>query len=101
MAQPTPATGWERQIDELMAKQVATSDENERRRIFAGVLRIFREHQPVLYFAAPKVFVAVSARMQLTPALDVWPALWSPDSIAVRSPDTAEGARHRPVTSNE
>jgi peptide/nickel transport system substrate-binding protein len=83
MAQAKPATDWERQIDELMAKQVASPDEGERRRIFADVLRVFHEHQPVLYFAAPKVFVAVSARTVVTPALDVWPALWSPDSIAV------------------
>ena len=83
MAQAKPATDWERQIDELMAKQIASPDENQRRLIFADVLRIFREHQPVLYFAAPKVFVAVGSRIVLTPALDPWPALWSPDTISV------------------
>jgi peptide/nickel transport system substrate-binding protein len=85
MAQAKPATDWERQIDDLMAKQIASPDENERRVIFADVLRIFHEHQPVLYFAAPKVFVAVSSRIMLTPALDPWPALWSPDTISVVS----------------
>lgn len=85
MAQARPATDWERQIDELMAKQVASPDENERRLIFGDVLRIFHEHQPVVYFAAPKVFVAVSSRIVLTPALDPWPTLWSPDTISVVS----------------
>jgi len=68
-----------------MAKQVASPDENERRLIFGDVLRIFHEHQPVVYFAAPKVFVAVSSRIVLTPALDPWPTLWSPDTISVVS----------------
>ncbi|HEV3057036.1 MAG TPA: ABC transporter substrate-binding protein [Vicinamibacterales bacterium] len=83
MAEAKPATPWEQHIDELMARQAASFDENERRRIFTDVLRIFGEHQPVLYFAAPRLFVAVSSRMILTPAVDPWPALWSPDTIAV------------------
>jgi peptide/nickel transport system substrate-binding protein len=83
MAQPNPATDWERRIDELMTRQTATMDEGERRRIFADVLRIFAEHQPVVYFAAPRMCVAVSSRTLLTPALDPLPALWSPDTVAV------------------
>jgi len=85
MASPKPATDWERRIDELMTQQAATANESERRRVFTDVLRIFAEHQPVLYFAAPKVMVAVSSRTILTPGMDVWPALWSPDTIAVQA----------------
>lgn len=69
MAQASPATDWEKRIDELMAKQVAVADENERRRIFAEVLGIFAQHQPVLYFAAPRVVVASSARTVVVPAI--------------------------------
>ncbi|HEX7138855.1 MAG TPA: ABC transporter substrate-binding protein, partial [Vicinamibacterales bacterium] len=83
MAQPTPATEWEKRIDDLMARQVAAPDERERQRIFAEVLRIFAEHQPVIYFAAPRVVVATSARMYVTPALDLLPALWSPDTLGI------------------
>jgi peptide/nickel transport system substrate-binding protein len=83
MAQEKPATDWERRIDELMTRQVATLDEAERRRIFAEALRIFAEHQPILYFAAPRMYVAVSSRLVLTPALDPIPSLWSPDTVAV------------------
>jgi len=89
MAQASPATDWERRIDELMAKQVAVADENERRRLFAEVLKIFAEHQPVLYFAAPRVVVASSARTVVVPAMDPLPALWSPDTIAVAAPPAA------------
>lgn len=83
MSQSTPATPWERQIDELMARQVASPDENERRRLYTDVLRIFADHQPVLYFAAPRLSVAVSSRVTLTPAVAPLPALWSPDTVSV------------------
>jgi peptide/nickel transport system substrate-binding protein len=83
MAQPTPATEWEKRIDDLMNRQVAARDESERKRLFVEVLRIFGEHQPVIYFAAPRVVVATSARMFVMPALDLLPALWSPDTLGI------------------
>jgi len=81
--QPKPATDWERRLDELTTKQVATADESERRRLYAEMLRIFAEHQPVIYFAAPKMYVAVSSRVTLTPAIAQSPVLWSPDTVSV------------------
>jgi peptide/nickel transport system substrate-binding protein len=81
--QAKPATDWERRIDELMTRQIASPDQQERRRLFTEVLRIFAEHQPVLYFAAPKMYVAVSSRVVATPALDPFPILWAADSVAV------------------
>ena len=47
MAQKTPATEWERRIDELMAKQIASPDEAERKRLFDEVQQMFSEHEPV------------------------------------------------------
>jgi len=85
MSQPKPATDWEKQIDELMARQIATPDERERKRLFAEVLRVFSAHQPVIYFAAPRVYVAVASRVtNVTPAVYVTPVLWDPDTIAIR-----------------
>lgn len=83
MGQLQPATEWEKRIDDLMARQISTTDEAERRRLFTDVMRTFAEHQPVLYFAAPRMYVAVSSRLLLTPALDPLPSLWSPDTLAV------------------
>lgn len=83
MQQPRPATDWERRLDELMAKQIASPDEAERRRIYTEMLRVFAEHQPVVYFAAPKMNVAVSSRVTATPAIAGWPVLWQPDTVAV------------------
>jgi peptide/nickel transport system substrate-binding protein len=88
--QKVPATEWERRVDELMAQQTATTDEDERKRLFNEVQRIFAENLPMLYFAAPRVYVATSARLiNVAPAL-VPPVLsWSADTLAVRDAATA------------
>ncbi len=84
MQQPSPATDWERRIDELMTRQIATLDEAERKRLFDDVQRIFAEHEPVIYFAAPHVYVATSSRVvRATPAITLFPILWAPDAVAV------------------
>lgn len=84
MMQKTPATEWEKRIDELMARQIASSDEAERKRIFDEVQKIFAEHLPVIYFVAPRIYVAASARVtNLTPAVARPQLLWAADSIAV------------------
>jgi len=84
LEQKTPATPWERQIDELMAKQVASPDEAERKRLFDEVQRVFAEHVPIVYFAVPHVYAAISARVaNATPALGLYPILWAPDTLAV------------------
>ena len=84
ISEKAPATDWERRIDELMAKQMSTLDESERKRLFNDVQKIFSEHEPVLYFAASRVYAAASSRVtNVTPAVSRPQLLWSPDSIAV------------------
>lgn len=84
LGQTKPATDWEHRIDELMARQVASFDEAERVRLFTDVQKIFAEHEPAIYFAAPRVFLATSSRVTgLTPSLIPPQLLWSADTIAV------------------
>jgi peptide/nickel transport system substrate-binding protein len=84
MLEKTPATEWERRIDELMAKQIASPDESERKKLFDEVQQVFVEHEPVVYFVAPRVYVAVSSRVtNLTPAISRPQTLWEPDTLAV------------------
>jgi peptide/nickel transport system substrate-binding protein len=92
LAQASPATPWERQIDELMTRQMASDDVRERKRLFDEVQQVFSDHLPVVYFVAPRVYVAVSSRVtNLTPAATRPQLLWSADTIAVAG--TARGAR--------
>ncbi len=85
LAQPSPATEWERRIDELMLRQSSSADPAERKRLFDEVQRVYAEHLPVVHFAAPNVFIAASTRViQRTPAIARPQLLWSADTIALR-----------------
>jgi peptide/nickel transport system substrate-binding protein len=85
VGQTTPATEWERQIDELMTRQAASLDREERRRLFNEVQRLFAENLPMLYFAAPRVYIATNARMiNLRPSVTRPQLLWSADTLAVK-----------------
>jgi peptide/nickel transport system substrate-binding protein len=83
--QKRPATEWERRVDDLMARQAAASDIAERRRLFSDVQRVFADEVPILYFAAPRVYVATSARLRnVTPSLMRPMVLWSAETLAVK-----------------
>ena len=84
LEQKTPATAWERRIDELMTQQIASSDETERKRLYDEVQKIFAEHLPIVYFVAPRIYAAHSARViNLTPTEARPQLLWRPDLVAV------------------
>ncbi len=84
IAEKTPATEWERRIDGLMAQQIASLDPAERKRIYDDIQKIFAEHLPIVYFAAPRIYVAASTRLSnLTPGVLPPQLLWSADTLAV------------------
>lgn len=85
MSQDTPGTPWEAKIDELTRQQAAALDPAERRRLFAEMQRVFGENVPALYFVAPRLYAAASARVvNLTPAILRPQLLWAADTIAVK-----------------
>lgn len=82
--QTKPTTDWEKQIDELMHRQVATRDRSERVRLFREVQRVFSQHLPIIYFAAPRLYLATSTRLANTTPARLRPQLlWNPDTLAV------------------
>jgi peptide/nickel transport system substrate-binding protein len=90
VGQNAPATEWERQIDGLIAQQSVTLDMTERKRLFNDVQRLFAENLPILYFAAPRVYVAASARLiNLYPSLTRPEIIWSADTLAIRDGGTS------------
>ena len=83
--QPTPATEWEREIDERMGRLLQEVDHERRLDLFDEVQILFAENLPALYFAAPRLSVATSARMaNIEPSLLAPHVLWSADTLAVR-----------------
>ncbi|MEP7117634.1 MAG: ABC transporter substrate-binding protein, partial [Acidobacteriota bacterium] len=84
LSQTTPATAWEGEIDQLMTRQAASLDQAERVKLFRDVQRVFSEHLPALYFAAPRLYLAVSTRVRnTTPAVIRPQLLWSADTLAL------------------
>ena len=82
--QATPATDWERRIDELMMQQAATVDPARRKAIFNDVQQVFAENLPVLYFVAPRLYHGEATRVQgATPSVIRPPVLWNADTISV------------------
>lgn len=83
--QKTPSSAWERRIDELMQQQAAAPQLAERQRLLAEVQRIMADELPAIYFVAPRITIAVSARVvNATPAPQVPQLLWSADTLAAR-----------------
>jgi peptide/nickel transport system substrate-binding protein len=86
--QEAPATPWERELDDLMTRQAAALDGRERKRLFDEAQRVFAAHEPMIYFAAPRIYAAASARvLNISPTLrnNRRPQLlWSPDIVALR-----------------
>jgi peptide/nickel transport system substrate-binding protein len=85
--QTTPATSWEARIDDLMAKQSTTLDDAERRRLFNDARKVLAEEQPALYFAAPRVILATSARVQgVKPSVLSPNILWNAEGLSIAGP---------------
>jgi peptide/nickel transport system substrate-binding protein len=85
--QKIPATEWEASIDSFMQRQATSLDPAERRRLFAEVQKLLSAHLPFLHFAAPKVTIAMSSRLQgATPAVLDPPVLWNAEVLFVNGP---------------
>jgi peptide/nickel transport system substrate-binding protein len=84
LEEKTPVTDWERRIDELMARQIASSDQAERKTLYNDVQKIFSDHEPIVYFVAPRIYVAHAARVTNLAPTEFRPQLlWRPDTVAV------------------
>lgn len=86
IGQKVPATPWERDMDDLVTRQASATDQAERVRLFRDVQRVFSDHLPAMYFAAPRLFVALGPRVRNEqPAVSRPQLLWSADTLAVVS----------------
>lgn len=95
IGQATPATEWEKQIDDLMQKMMSGTDQAERKQVFDQVQKIFAENLPVIYFVAPRMYMGVSSRVgSMSPTILRPQLLWAADTLTVRSPgDAGQGGR--------
>ena len=84
-AQPAAQTKWEDELDLLVTRQLATTDQAERQRLMAQAQKLLDIELPVIVFAAPRVTIATSARLtHVAPGLLAPPVLWNAAEIGVR-----------------
>ena len=95
IGQASPATEWEKQIDDLMQTMMSSTDQAERKQVFDRVQTLFAENLPVIYFVAPRMYMGVSSRVgSMSPTILRPQLLWAADTITVRSPaPTGQGGR--------
>ena len=84
--QKSAATAWEAEIDKRMLAMASTMDAGARRREFAEVQRLILTHNPAIWFAAPRIFVATRPRVGgVTPRVSRPQVLWAADELFVRN----------------
>ncbi len=84
-SQAAPANAWEARLASLMERVVRATDQAERHRHFHDAQRLFAEELPAIYFAAPRVILATSARLEgATPTVLQPHVLWQPERLRIR-----------------
>lgn len=85
MNQSKPATDWEKQIDDLMLTVMSSADQEERRKAFDDVQKVFAAQLPAIYFVAPRLYMGASERVGgLSPSILRPQLLWNIDRMTVK-----------------
>jgi len=90
-----PANGWEREIDELMQKQMVTLDYTKRKQLYDRVQQLIAENLPFIFLATPNILAGADAKVgNFRPAVLEPSTLWNADELYVRTPNAeSAGAR--------
>jgi peptide/nickel transport system substrate-binding protein len=87
LGRPEPGTPWEKEIDDLMRRQLVTLDGPERKRLYDRVQALAAEHLPLIPLVSPNVLVGGKAGLgNLRPAILEHSVLWNADEIFWRGP---------------
>jgi peptide/nickel transport system substrate-binding protein len=82
LGQGSPATPWEKEIDELMQRQLVTLDPVVRKRLYDRVQAIVAEQLPVITLVSPNLLVGARAGLgNFRPAILDHYVLWNADEL--------------------
>ena len=80
--QKTPATPWEKRIDELMRLQVGTLDYEERKKHYDEVQQILADQVPMIFTVNELVWVFAKEKIgNLKPSVSRHRTLWNADEL--------------------
>jgi peptide/nickel transport system substrate-binding protein len=81
------AEGWEREIDQLMRRQLVSVSFEERRRLYGRTQELVAVNLPIICLASPHVLVGAARRVQnLHPSILRPYALWNADALFLEGP---------------
>jgi peptide/nickel transport system substrate-binding protein len=87
LGQTTPATPWEKEIDELMRSQLVTLDPAERKRKYDRVQALVAENLPIVTLVSPNLLVGARRGLgNFRPAVLDHYVLWNADELYWRAP---------------
>jgi peptide/nickel transport system substrate-binding protein len=82
LGQSQPATPWEKEIDELMGRQLAARDPQERKRQYDRVQALVAENLPLIPLVSPDVLVGTRRALgNFRPAILDHSVLWNADEL--------------------
>jgi peptide/nickel transport system substrate-binding protein len=85
-----PATGWEREIDQLMQQQMITLNYEKRKRLYDRVQQLISENLPFIFLATPNVLTGAKSEVgNFHPAVLDHYTLWNADQLYLRPQEKA------------
>ncbi|HLK08928.1 MAG TPA: ABC transporter substrate-binding protein [Candidatus Angelobacter sp.] len=82
MDEKTPATPWEAELDQLMAKQLGTINYQQRKKIYDRVQEILAQQLPMIYLASPNILVGAQENLgNFHPAIIEQYTFWNADEL--------------------
>ncbi len=87
LGETKPATDWERELDQLMQRQMVTLDYAKRKQLYDRAQQLIAENLPFIFLGTPNILAGANARVgNFHPAvLDPY-TLWNADELYVRGP---------------
>jgi peptide/nickel transport system substrate-binding protein len=86
LGETQPATDWEREIDQLMQRQMVTLNYEKRKRLYDRVQQLISENLPFIFLATPNVLAGAKAQVgNFHPAVLDHYTLWNADQLYLRA----------------
>jgi peptide/nickel transport system substrate-binding protein len=87
MGEKTPATPWEAELDQLMAKQAVTMNYQQRKKIYDRVQEILAQQLPMVYLVSPNILVGAQENLgNFHPAVIEQYTFWNADELFWHTP---------------
>ncbi|MDE3197018.1 MAG: hypothetical protein KGN84_11775, partial [Acidobacteriota bacterium] len=83
--QKSPATPWEREIDEIMRRQMTELNHSERKKLFDRLQEIEAAERPIVSLVSPAVLVGAKGVGNFRPAVLDHYTLWNAEYLFLKS----------------